>query len=85
VLLPEYPIADTGIHAVMPQRRLVPPRVRAFVDFMAEQLGDPPPWEQRLVAHADHVPALPSPGRRRRACKRRATLRVTRRWSNKKL
>jgi len=67
VLLPEYPIADTGIHAVMPQRRLVPPRVRAFVDFMAEQLGDPPPWEQRLVAHADHVPALPSPGRRRRA------------------
>jgi DNA-binding transcriptional LysR family regulator len=46
VLLPDYPIATTGIHAVMPQRRLVPPRVRAFVDFLAERLGKHPPWEQ---------------------------------------
>ena len=40
VVLPDYPIANTGIHAVMPQRRLVPSRVRAFVDFLAEQLGE---------------------------------------------
>jgi DNA-binding transcriptional LysR family regulator len=46
VLLPDYPIATTGIHAVMPQRRLVPPRVRAFVDFLAERLGERPPWER---------------------------------------
>ncbi|RAN75119.1 LysR family transcriptional regulator [Bacillus sp. SRB_336] len=46
VLMPDYPIATTGIHAVMPQRRLVPPRVRAFVDFLAERLGGHPPWEQ---------------------------------------
>ena len=46
VLLPDYPIAATGIHAVMPQRRLVPPRVRAFVDFLAERLGEHPPWER---------------------------------------
>ncbi|KGM56089.1 LysR family transcriptional regulator [Lysobacter daejeonensis GH1-9] len=45
-VLPDYPLADTGIHAVMPQRRLVPPRVRAFVDFLAERLGGVPPWEQ---------------------------------------
>lgn len=48
VVLPEYPVADTGIHAVMPQRRLVPPRVRAFVDFLAERFGDAPPWERGL-------------------------------------
>jgi DNA-binding transcriptional LysR family regulator len=48
VVLPEYSIADTGIYAVMPQRRLVPLRVRAFVDFLAEQFGDQPPWEQHL-------------------------------------
>ena len=32
VVLPNYPIADTGIYAVMPQRRLTPPRacVRRF-------------------------------------------------------
>lgn len=46
VLLPDYSIATTGIHAVMPQRRLVPPRVRAFVDFLAERLGTRPPWER---------------------------------------
>ena len=46
VLLPDYPIAATGIHAVMPQRRLVPPRVRAFVDFLAERFGEHPSWER---------------------------------------
>jgi len=43
-VLPDYPLADSGIYAVMPQRRLVPPRVRAFVDFLAQQWGDAPPW-----------------------------------------
>lgn len=46
MVLPEFPLADTGIHAVMPQRRLVPPRVRAFVDFLAQKLGGVPPWER---------------------------------------
>jgi len=46
VVLPKYPITTTGIHAVMPQRRMVPPRVRAFVDFLAEHFGENPPWEQ---------------------------------------
>ncbi|WP_454742537.1 LysR family transcriptional regulator [Cupriavidus necator] len=45
-VLPDYPLADTGIYAVMPQRRLVPPRVRAFVDFLAGRFGENPPWEQ---------------------------------------
>jgi len=38
-VLADYPVAETGIYAVMPQRRLVPPRVRAFVDFMEERLA----------------------------------------------
>jgi DNA-binding transcriptional LysR family regulator len=46
IVLPDCRLPDTGIHALMPQRRLMPPRVRAFVDFMAEQLGDTPPWER---------------------------------------
>lgn len=48
VVLPDYALADTGIHAVMPQRRLVPPRVRAFVDFVAEKFSGTPPWERAL-------------------------------------
>ncbi|MFC3552141.1 LysR family transcriptional regulator [Lysobacter cavernae] len=46
-VLTDYPIADSGIYAVMPQRRLVPPRVRAFSDFLAERFADPP-WERCL-------------------------------------
>lgn len=49
VVLPGYSFPDTGIHAVMPQRRLVPPRVRAFVDFLAARFGDNPPWERALA------------------------------------
>jgi len=50
VVLPDCRLPETGIHAVMPQRRLVPPRVNAFVDFMAEKIGGVPPWERELVA-----------------------------------
>lgn len=43
-VLPEYQLRDTGIHAVMPERRYIPPRVRVFVDFLAARLADRPPW-----------------------------------------
>jgi DNA-binding transcriptional LysR family regulator len=46
VVLPRYTLPESSIWAVMPQRRLVPPRVRAFTDFLIEKLGDPPPWER---------------------------------------
>ena len=45
-VLTDFPLATTGIWAVMPQRRLVPPRARALVDFLAKRLGDVPPWER---------------------------------------
>jgi DNA-binding transcriptional LysR family regulator len=45
VVLPAYPIADTGIYAVMPQRRLIPHRVRAFTEFLARYFGETPPWQ----------------------------------------
>lgn len=59
VVLPGYPLPETGIHAVMPQRRLVPPRVRAFVDFLAQKLGGVPPWEREhaMPAQAGTVTA----------------------------
>ena len=58
VVLPTHRLPDTGIHAVMPQRRLVPPRVRTFVDFMAKELGGVPPWERvPLAARRKRTPA----------------------------
>lgn len=44
-VLPACSVAESGIHAVMPQRRLVPLRVRAFVDFLCERFAEPP-WER---------------------------------------
>ncbi|SFK83715.1 LysR family transcriptional regulator [Lysobacter sp. cf310] len=44
-VMPDYGVAESGIYAVMPQRRLIPPRVRAFTDFLAERFGEHPPWE----------------------------------------
>jgi DNA-binding transcriptional LysR family regulator len=50
VVLPDCTLPESGIYAVMPQRRLVPPRVRAFVDFLVERLGEVPPWERGAQA-----------------------------------
>ncbi|HWM69454.1 MAG TPA: LysR family transcriptional regulator [Steroidobacteraceae bacterium] len=44
VVLPDYPLPDTGIYAVTPQRRMVPPRVRAFVEFLVQHFENGPPW-----------------------------------------
>lgn len=46
VVLPDYALPEGAIWAVTPQRRMVPPRVRAFTEFLLEKLGDPPPWER---------------------------------------
>lgn len=66
VVLPDHPPPETGIHAVMPQRRMVPPRVRAFVDFLADRLGDTPPWERGLPSTAATLRRAVPPGSRGR-------------------
>jgi DNA-binding transcriptional LysR family regulator len=47
-VLPHHHIADSGIYAVMPQRRLLAPRVRVFVDYLTAHFADPP-WERKLA------------------------------------
>lgn len=41
-VLTDFEPASLPIQAVYPSRRLVPPRVRAFVDFLADAFGDDP-------------------------------------------
>lgn len=50
IVLPEYQLPDSGIYALMPQRRMILPRVRAFVEFLSQQFGRTPPWERYLAA-----------------------------------
>ena len=45
-ILPEYIQQDSDILAIYASRRNLPPKVRVFVDFLAERLGPMPPWEQ---------------------------------------
>lgn len=44
-LLTDFPIEDTGLHAVMPPGRSTTARVRALVDFLAGSLGPEPSWD----------------------------------------
>jgi len=45
-VLTRYRLADLGIYALYPQRAHVPPKVRAFVDFLAERFGSKPDWDR---------------------------------------
>ncbi len=45
-VLDNYKLPDLGIYAVYPQRSQVPPKVRAFVDFLARRFGRKPEWER---------------------------------------
>ncbi len=47
-VLAAFAAPTLGVHAVYPQRRHVPPKVRAFVDFLAARFGDPPYWDREL-------------------------------------
>lgn len=45
VLLSDYRIQELAVYAVYPQRRYLAPKVRAFVDFLAERFGPKPYWD----------------------------------------
>lgn len=44
-LLKDYESPEFAVFAMYPERRYLSPKVRAFVDFMAESLQDPPHWD----------------------------------------
>ena len=45
-ILTRYKLPELGIHAVFPQRGYVPPKVRAFADFLAQRFGRKPEWDR---------------------------------------
>ncbi len=44
-VLRDYRTLDVSIFLVYPQRRHLSPKVRAFADFLAAKIQDPPPWD----------------------------------------
>ena len=51
VVLPNWPPQGHAVYALYPHSRHMPPRVRAFIDFLVEVYGPKPYWE------ADAAPA----------------------------
>jgi DNA-binding transcriptional LysR family regulator len=47
-VLTEFPPPSHAIYAMYPHSQHVPPRVRAFIDFLAETYGPKPSWEKKL-------------------------------------
>jgi len=44
-VLDEYAFPGNNIYAVYPERRLLPAKVRFFIEFLKKTFGDPPYWE----------------------------------------
>jgi len=49
-LLPDQIDEDASIFAVYASRHQLSPKIRVFLDFLADALGPTPPWERRAVA-----------------------------------
>jgi DNA-binding transcriptional LysR family regulator len=43
--LDDYAFPGNNIYAVYPERRLLPAKVKFFIDFLKKTFGDPPYWE----------------------------------------
>lgn len=50
VVLPDHRPLSHAVHVLYPHSRYLPMRVRAFIDFMIEVVGDPPYWESGAEA-----------------------------------
>jgi len=46
VVLPRHRLLEVSIFAVFPQRRHLSPKVRAFMEFMAERISEQPDWDR---------------------------------------
>jgi DNA-binding transcriptional LysR family regulator len=47
-VLPEWALPDHVIQVLTPSREHLPPKTRAFIEFLRARVGDPPAWEQGL-------------------------------------
>ncbi len=46
-VLTEYELLELSIYLVYPQRQHLAPKIRAFIDFMAERFAGTPYWDEK--------------------------------------
>lgn len=49
-ILPDWEADELSVFAVYPHRKYLPPKVRSFIDFLAERFGPEPYWESMSAA-----------------------------------
>lgn len=54
IVLPEYEPEPIHLYAVYAHKKLLPHKVRCFVDFMADYYGSPPYWDKISSSSAPH-------------------------------
>lgn len=52
IVLPEYRSIELGIYAVYASRHHVPAKIKVFIEYLREQIGNPPAWEDFPVEAA---------------------------------
>lgn len=45
IILEDYEPSPMGLYAVYPHRKLLAPKLRAFIDFISDYFGNPPYWD----------------------------------------
>lgn len=48
-VLVDYPVEPLGLYAVYAHRKLLPNKVRCFIDFIDGYFGSPPYWDQSII------------------------------------
>lgn len=48
----DYPFAEVGAYAVFLSRKFLSAKIRTFVDFLAQKLGEDPDWDVRMTRPA---------------------------------
>jgi DNA-binding transcriptional LysR family regulator len=52
-LLPDYSDEGSDVFAIYSDKRNLAPKVRAFIDHLADHFGAVPPWEREVIARED--------------------------------
>ncbi|WP_296244213.1 MULTISPECIES: LysR family transcriptional regulator [unclassified Psychrobacter] len=50
IVLPEYEPSPLGLYAVYAHRKMLPHKIRCFVDFMTDYYGAPPYWDEQVMS-----------------------------------
>lgn len=60
-LLPDYSDEESDIFVIYSEKRNLAPKVRAFIDYLADHFGNIPPWERQAGDVESVVDARPAP------------------------